>query len=94
MTLRVHVGPQSGKWFWKLLGLGIAFVSKETKKKLLGIAKTTIRSLTMPSWALLGYRDPNFLIKESYMSDTLNKVYLRFFLQMGVIFRDESNDDN
>ena len=75
MTLRLHVGPQSGKWFWKLLGLGIAFVSKGTKK-LLGIAKTTIRSLTMPSWALLGYRDPNFLIKEFYMLDILNKVYL------------------
>ena len=46
------MGPQSGKWFWKLLGLGIAFVSKETKK-LLGIAKTTIRSLS-PNHAVLG----------------------------------------
>ena len=79
MTLRLHVGPQSGKWFWKLLGLGIAFVSKGTKK-LLGIAKTTIRSLTMPSWALLGYRDPNFFIKESYIHGVLTQsLFVKYF---------------
>ena len=32
--------------------------------------------------------------RKSYMHKVLNKVYLKISLRMGVIFRNESNDDN
>ena len=35
-----------------------------------------------------------FPIKKSRRHGVLNEVYLRFFLGMGVTFRDESNDGN
>ena len=43
---------------------------------------------------ILGTVHVRFPIEEYRMSRVLNEVYLRNFLGMDVIFRDESNDGN
>ena len=44
--------------------------------------------------ALFAFKALASAIKESRMHGVLNKVYLKTFSEMGVTFRDESNDGN
>ena len=44
--------------------------------------------------ALFAFKAVASATKESCMHGVLNKIYLQFFLKLGVTFRDESNDGN